>query len=866
LDSQRYYLTVFLQFGFTIRDARLRLGQWLTGASVQTATGHLLTAGGPVHAPGFVCMWETLKNSRAGNLPPDTVALRLAESPWVLPEWVGELTGIADRHVGGAADTPVPAEGGFGTVLSEPELRWAPPEPPHFACRLKNLATAGLVAPEYDLTACGRRLARISRADDGSYDATVEEILLPAVAPSVVAELVEREGSEVAATLTLTCFDPNESVAVFELPTGRRLKSDEQLKPTRDYAVMFARDLTLEPLGASWSAVAAGRYRVETVAGRDVGAVRLSSGGAVVWTPSAAVVPVRLTPEWAHIDARVEGAWGGLLPLGAPYRLALRHGIDVEVAYARCRMDPVPVSTETPETTFAGPVILPSDVTPHLLVWTFGLRRGGETTQVKCVPRVRPVGAAIFRGQVWTVLGSEFQLLLDYARSAPIRVFPPESWAGQEVSMEEWAVMEGDTWVDRLGTRPRPIRNLTGLGAPLTIRRAPFNAVPDVPPLGKNPTVDALILASEVVDRGRLRGVILADDPDSNAMVRSARLELGSPLEIDERHIVIWWDRDGRLHQLRPQPWREGDVRRDDWWVVDLPPLVTTPRAVAVAYGGHRLGVWWSIDWQDGLGALGEQDPSGVAVLLRWLRLPILAPASLKATRRFAEAHPACVLPIWTSDADAPEPFRWNLGGDGWRAAVREAFLEWDPTSEQAQTLVDSWVDRGGDPVPGVAPALALLDLCPLLMGRFVRAWVAAAEAAGFPQSHIHAMLGCLRGEIVRNARVEGLGERVSGRHHAGARRRDHEALRAVLLDRCCEGFSTSKAGLKVDPRFVEELVESGVADLCASFRRRRATGEFDQRSNIAVAVAGLQAFRNLLALSILDAVALSLLDRKPRT
>ena len=78
LDSQHYYLTVFLQFGFTIRDARLRLGQWLTGATAQTATGHLLAAGGPLRAPGFVCMWETLKNSRRQPAS-QTVALHLAE-------------------------------------------------------------------------------------------------------------------------------------------------------------------------------------------------------------------------------------------------------------------------------------------------------------------------------------------------------------------------------------------------------------------------------------------------------------------------------------------------------------------------------------------------------------------------------------------------------------------------------------------------------------------------------------------------------------------------------------------------------------------------------------------------------------------
>jgi hypothetical protein len=454
--------------------------------------------------------------------------------------------------------------------------------------------------------------------------------------------------------------------------------------------------------------------------------------------------------------------------------------------------------------------------------------------------------------------------LLDDARSAPVRVFPPESWAGQEVGLEEWAVMEGNTWVDRLSTRPRPIRNLTGLGAPLTIRRGPFNAVPDVPPLGKERTVDALILAGEVVDRGRLRELLLVDHPDGDAPVRSARLELESPLEIDERHEVIWWDQDGGLHQMRPRPWGEGNSRRDDWWVVDLPPVATSPRAVAVAYKGHRLGAWWSVDWHEDLVAQGAENPSGVAVLLRWLRLPLLAPSCLKSIRRFAEAHPEGVLSVWTSDADAPDPFRWTLGEDGWRAAVREAFLEWEPTSEQAQALVDSWLSRGGDPVPGVAPALALLDICPILMGRFVRAWLAAAEVAGFPQNHIHAMLAQLRGQIIRNARLEDLGERESGRPHTGAGGRDHEALRGLLLKRCCEGFSTSKAELRVDPRFVEELVDSGVAHLCAPFRGHRASGEFDQRSNLTVAVAGLQAFRNLLALSVLDAVARSPVHRRP--
>ena len=209
-----------------------------------------------------------------------------------------------------------------------------------------------------------------------------------------------------------------------------------------------------------------GRYRAETVAGRDIAAVRLTSGDAVVWAQPTAMAHARPTPEWAHIDARVQGACGDLLPVGGTYRLAIRHGLDVTVMYARCRMNAVSVSTEAPGTTIAGPATMPCDATSRQLEWTVGLRRGGETARVTCHPRVRPTGAAILQGQAWTVLGSEFKLSLGNARSAPIRVFPPESWAGQKVGLKEWAVMEGDTWVDRIGTRPRPIQNLTGLVSP----------------------------------------------------------------------------------------------------------------------------------------------------------------------------------------------------------------------------------------------------------------------------------------------------------------------------------------------------------------------------------------------------------------
>ena len=250
LDSQRYYLTVFLQFGFTIRDAKLRLGQWLTGATIQTATGHLLATGGPLHAPGFVSMWETLKNSAPETCRPRLFPANSLRVPGCFRIGPTSFPDSLAATPAGKWMLRSRASGGFDMILSEPELRWSPPEPPYLLCRLENLAMAGLVAPEYELRVCGRRLARISRAEDGSYDATAEEVPLPAFAPAVSGELIEREAGEVAAALTLTCFDPDEIVAVFELPSGRRLKPGDRLRPTRDYALIFAPDLLLDPPGA----------------------------------------------------------------------------------------------------------------------------------------------------------------------------------------------------------------------------------------------------------------------------------------------------------------------------------------------------------------------------------------------------------------------------------------------------------------------------------------------------------------------------------------------------------------------------------------------------------------------------------------
>src|SRR5271166_3152200 len=99
VETMRYYITIFLQFGFTMRDARRRLPYWLGGHPPQLASEHLLGSGESLESDSFRRLWHALRYHRLGNIRRDQLASILSGSPWVLPEWADELIEMATRAV-----------------------------------------------------------------------------------------------------------------------------------------------------------------------------------------------------------------------------------------------------------------------------------------------------------------------------------------------------------------------------------------------------------------------------------------------------------------------------------------------------------------------------------------------------------------------------------------------------------------------------------------------------------------------------------------------------------------------------------------------------------------------------------------------
>jgi hypothetical protein len=444
-----------------------------------------------------------------------------------------------------------------------------------------------------------------------------------------------------------------------------------------------------------------------------------------------------------------------------------------------------------------------------------GLEHDGDSARITRQFQPAHHGGAIFRGDTWEVLDPRNSLDVEDTRRSPILIAPPPTWDGREVleSQETWAVMEGEDRLEAPGSRPRIVQRLSGLGAPLTVRLGPFNAVPATPPEGGPKRLDAVILADRVVDHGIVRGVLHGEATDD---VHAWGIELVHEVEIDEHHEIHWWDRSGEVHHIRPSPWPTGGPVRHDWWSVEAPVVATEPRALFVTSGDRRLGAWWAPDWALELAEIAAvRDPRLIADLIRSAKLPVLDERSLPEVRRLAERWPVEVLGSWLSD-EAP---------DGWRFVIRAAFRDWWPRTDQVEGLSSAW--GISTKIPEVATVLRLMEICPVLMGRYLRA--RAAEAR---QEEMRALYGMIRAEV-------------------------DAKLRLVVCK--CKYVRTEEETVHdriermtgLAPTFLRSLNATGVAAVLGL----PADGEFDQRRNLDLAVTQFTACRLLLTLDILESL-----------
>src|SRR5262249_24806581 len=128
-EDLRYYLSVQLQYGFSLPHARKQLGNWLRGHRPPEVALGLLTPEGYYRSASFRRLVRDMKSYRQSYLPESDFRRTLRENPWVLPAWENEIVTLIDgMPQDGDEDEPE------FRLLSDPRVTWE--DGPEVWCRV----------------------------------------------------------------------------------------------------------------------------------------------------------------------------------------------------------------------------------------------------------------------------------------------------------------------------------------------------------------------------------------------------------------------------------------------------------------------------------------------------------------------------------------------------------------------------------------------------------------------------------------------------------------------------------------------------------------------------------------------------------
>lgn len=713
LGMLNWFDSVYLQFGFTRAGFERRLPEWLVGQPATIAITSLRD-NGTLFSKSFGGLWQALRGYRTNNLPLERCRSIVSESPWTLPEWTDNLIAqarsrieLADYSKSNEFDEPP------RVFLAEPRLVWSTPNAPSFLTEVSGLADFDLESPSYSIAIGEKVVSSLQRRADSTYailpaDAT---IVIENPQPSMQARLLDAQGSAESA-LELKLWDDDEDITVYRAVHAdgslkcRRIPDayGSKLSPDQSYVLLAASDLMprFEP-DYRWE-FADGAFVAYYVAkGWDMERLALDLDGELLWRPATSIKGRSSEPEWSR-NVRVLPP-SRAVRVGQQVALRLQHSDDVEVLFVRCHSKPLDFSLSGDRTCSVEPITVGVGRDDSLLKMKIGLRRGGD----HCVVRRRldvPTHGVAFLGKTgWEALPEDEPLDARVARAVPFRIIPPSD--DGETADTDWGLLEGDTYLRLVRPRPRPIGGVAGLGAPLRLKRGPYNSID--PPMR---------IAVAVVDSGIVKGVVRGAGRPQFALLVNTSIEPGND------HCVLWWDSLGRLHRCSAELANRAPEDLTTIWRCDLDGGVSSHLAVGVAYAGARVGACWSADWPQRLPEAFAADPRATAALLRWFRLPLLDPRAVNSIAALVHDHAASCAEAWLLDDHLDDGLQHQASEQGWFGAVRLLMKKARLDPAGLASVTSAFMTADEEPQEAFERAVRQLTrVDPFLMARCVGAW-----------------------------------------------------------------------------------------------------------------------------------------------
>jgi len=473
--TQNYYVSVYLQFGFTQKGIP-RLPFWLAGQAQTEAAAYLL--GTDQGSTTFAHLWRTLRDYRRGNVTEAHVRQVIQASAWVLPQWCDDLVRQAREkpELGTATAISVePDDDQSLPFLEPPQLRWDPPSLPQFVTRLVNLAALELDAQRYDVLIDNIPVAVLLRQHDGTY-AIPDVITLSCDTAQPVITLVDQDG-QLHSSQQIELWDLQEDVVAWEYSSRRHIDAwQDRMLPTKRYVLLTASDLAVRPEPATWQIIAKGASRLSLLQADWLPQLHVLLDDQVLWTPhlGAGRRPSAQEPEWARNVRLYPTTTSSTIDLGDNLDVIVT-GLSGEISLNFVRLQTQPLQFRSAGSTAEiGPLKITPDIASSKLAFTLGLQHDTKTAVVHRALDPDIIGAARLTSAGWKVLSSEQSLTVQEAARTLYKLFVPNKYAGERI--HELALVEGATFSRRLWQRPRPLGRLAGFGARLDVRPGPYNS------------------------------------------------------------------------------------------------------------------------------------------------------------------------------------------------------------------------------------------------------------------------------------------------------------------------------------------------------------------------------------------------------
>jgi hypothetical protein len=636
-----------------------------------------------------------------------------------LPEWIPELLqqaiarielNYASNHQ--STDLLSLEEDSAAMFLDQPTISWDTFGTPHFTCRLVHLSFFNLRESVYNIMVGDRICGSLRQDADGIYRASPsDEITLPLTSPLLVASLVASDGS-IVQNQTLQLWNESEDISVFAVTTGTPIDPWKHIMtPQKSYYLLLSADLEIQPPPVSWHHLNT-RTRLYLLEKNWPAHTQVLLEGAALWQPKLSFASV---PEvQLHKDALEIRLYDTFAPLtfARPLRLQISHPHNYIVAFLRSAGQPISFHQHTATLTVTEPIILQPSMFSFKNSTALELIVGVRSTTSQTLTRlpyaieIALIGVALLSKDGWIPLDATQSLNIEDAKRQLMRFYLLDA--------ENWPLLEGDTWIDNAWQKPKSLQASVGLGAPLKVQRSAYNASALDQPQQ---------VVAEVINTGCLKTIRLEDE--WNISERTLDVQLTRPIEPDQAHAIVWWDQAGTYILLQPEHWEFSQEDGMHWSVI-LPALCTHPLAIGIAYAGSWLGTWYSKDWSQILSISSSLQAPMLAALIRWFHLPIMSQDIFHRVQQFSCTYALETLPTWLQEQCPLPDLQFTSGDDGWLAAIRIIFFDWQPTSN-----VGNLVDRLADPSPLNDPlTLAsqmvwkLARVNPILMAKTVHAWI----------------------------------------------------------------------------------------------------------------------------------------------